>query len=579
MMETPNERRLAGQFCDAILQVEDVQFPIHRIILCDCGPFFQALFQHQVTTEKVFHITHVSPDIMQIIIDFAYTDSLAVTKDNVQELIVTADMFNITSIIEACSKFICEHLCPQNCICIWQFTDIYPFSDLRRKAFHYIMRHFEGVVNCEEYLQLSLQELTEILGKDEVNVRNERTLFDVILRWITHIPKEREQHMAVLLSKVRLGRTSIEYIENNVMTNELVKFNPECLEIVNRSFKILWSFTTHIHKPFKSCLRDTPARPRLPDSIIMVSGGKNFSTVSCGIEMYDPLVDRWIISRDKLKDPRAHHGTVFLDGYVYFVGGSDLLEILNSVVRLDLRTHTWQEVMYMHYRRSRVSVTKLNGFIYAFGGTDGYIWLNTAERYCPKSNQWTLIAPMILGRRSASCAALDGKIYVCGGLIRHYSTKTAECYDPETDQWTMIGRMNISRRQHRVVAYKNQIFAVGGIRGVHPLQSIETYEPQTDTWILLCPMMISRRNFCLEVIDDKFYVVGGSNVRKRSYHAEVYDPETDIWSSISDSKTSYDGMSSCVVSGIPNMVDFAFPRDSLPLFEKSEKLSHHFNTK
>ncbi|XP_062250372.1 kelch-like protein 10 [Platichthys flesus] len=565
-MDTPNDLRLAGRFCDAVLQVEDVQFPIHRIILSDFSTYFKTLFVHQITTDKVFHITLVSPDIMQIIIEFAYTGSITVTKDNVHELMVAADMLNIIGIIQACSSFISEHLCLQNCIGIWQFTDICPSSELRCKAFHYIMKHFEQVINFKEYRQLSVLDLTDILGKDELNVKNERTVFDVILHWIAHIPKEREQHIAVLLSQVRLGKTSIAYIENNVMTNQLVKFNPECQKIVNHSFRIMLSLYKHIHKPLRSCLSDTPARPRLPHSVIWVSGGRKESYASCDIEVYDHLVDRWIYIRHKLKDPRADHGTVFLDGYVYFVGGYNLMESLNSMVSLDLRTHTWQEKMHMYHRRRNLSVTVLNGFIYALGGFNGYASLDTAECYCPETNKWTLIAPMIESRRSASCATLDDKIYISGGLTGRYSTRTAECYDPETNQWTLIHSMSISRSQHRVVAYNNQIYAIGGLSNVNSLKSIETYMPETNTWSNLCPMWIQRRNFCLEVIEDQFYVVGGSNFRTKSYHAEVYDPHTNRWFSISDSNMSYNGMSSCVVSGIPNMVDFAFPRNALPRF-------------
>ncbi|XP_060936185.1 kelch-like protein 10 [Limanda limanda] len=567
MMETPNDLRLSGQFCDAVLQVEDRQFPIHRIILSDFSTYFQALFVNQITTDKVFHITHVSSDIMQIIIEFAYTGSVTMTKDNVHELMVAADMLNIVGIIQACSSFISEHLCLQNCIGIWHFTDTCPSDELRCKAFHYIMVHFDRVINFEEYLQLSVQDLVKILGKDELNVKSERTVFDVILRWIAHIPKEREKHLAKLLSQVRLGKTSIGYIENNVRTNQLVKLNPECQKIVNRSFNIMSSLTKHINKPLRSCLSDTPARPRLPNSVIWVSGGEKECYASRDIEVYDHLVDRWRYIRDKLKDPRCDHGTAFLNGYVYFVGGYNLMESLNSMVRLDLKTHTWQEKMHMYFRRRHLSLTVLNGFIYALGGYNGHNSLNTAERYCPEANKWTLIAPMNQGRRSASCATLDDKIYICGGLTTHYSTRTAECYDPETNQWTLINSMSISRSQHRVVAYNDQIYAIGGLNNVNPLKSVETYMPMTNTWSMLCPMWIQRRNFCLEVIEDQFYVVGGSNSRtKKNYHAEVYDPHTDRWCSISDSNMSYNGMSSCVVSGIPNMVDFAFLRDALPRF-------------
>ena len=194
------------------------------------------------------------------------------------------------------------------------------------------------------------------------------------------------------------------------MTNQLVKLNPECHEIVNNSFQIMSSLTKHRHKPLKSCLSDTPARPRLPHSVICVSGGKNGRYVSCSIEVYDHLVDRWIVIRDRLKDPRADHGTVFLDGYVYFVGGYNMRETLNSMVRLNLRTHIWQEMMHMYHRRCDLSVTMLNGFIYAIGGFDGYVCLNTAERYCPESNKWTPIAPLMEKRMRASCTTLDDKV-------------------------------------------------------------------------------------------------------------------------------------------------------------------------
>ncbi len=36
-----NELRLNGELCDAILQVQDVKFQIHKVILCKCSPYFR----------------------------------------------------------------------------------------------------------------------------------------------------------------------------------------------------------------------------------------------------------------------------------------------------------------------------------------------------------------------------------------------------------------------------------------------------------------------------------------------------------------------------------------------------------
>ena len=36
-----NDLRLKGLFCDAVIKVEDVEFPIHKIILCQSSLYFR----------------------------------------------------------------------------------------------------------------------------------------------------------------------------------------------------------------------------------------------------------------------------------------------------------------------------------------------------------------------------------------------------------------------------------------------------------------------------------------------------------------------------------------------------------
>lgn len=168
-----------------------------------CPPTSRALFQCQSTANNiVFGITGLSPDIMQLIIEFAYTDSVKVTEDNVQDLMVAADMLNILFVIKACSDFLCEQLCEKNCIGIWQFTNVYFSSELQHRAQRLITEHFEDVCAGEEFLQLSVQELAEILGRDDLYVSKESSVFSAICRWIDYRPKERERHIVLLLSKV-----------------------------------------------------------------------------------------------------------------------------------------------------------------------------------------------------------------------------------------------------------------------------------------------------------------------------------------------------------------------------------------
>ncbi|XP_019954312.2 kelch-like protein 10 isoform X1 [Paralichthys olivaceus] len=557
MLKGPTTRE---KFCDAVIEVEDVKFLIHRIILCNCSTFLQSLFENW-PTQKTVELPVMSPKIMQLIIEFAYTNTVSVTVDNVQELMLAADLLNVTGIIQICSDFMAEELCPNNCIGIWQFTNVCFSSELQAKAFNYITDCFEEVIPCKEFLQLTVQELVIILGSNDLNVRVESTLFDAILRWIAHIPEKREGHITVLLSKVRLALTSKDYIMSNVMSNKLVKKTSECMKIVSSYLKLMTNNT-----PLSgSEISKSVAYHRLPKAILLAIGGWSKGHITSHVQAYDIRANIWTKIYNNMKRPRTNHGAAFLNGYVYCVGGanggfSGRFEYLNSVCRLDLSKHIWQDVANMHCRRSSVTVTVLNGVIYAIGGRDERGPLQSAECYFPKTNQWKRIAIMNEQRSEASCTTLDGKIYICGGSHGNIALQTAEYYNPQTDQWTMINPMNNRRGGVAVIGFENQIYAFGGLDGQIRLRTGEVYNPRSNTWHAVSSMLTPRSNFCLAEIEGRIFAVGGRSVLCNNANVEYYDPKTDEWFEAMDERFSLRGQGCCVIHGIPNLADYTSPR-------------------
>lgn len=193
-----------------------------------------------------------------------------------------------------------------------------------------------------------------------------------------------------------------------MLSNNLVKNNAECLRMTHTAFETLYHIITN--SPPVPSFRNPQARPRLPNAILLAIGGWSGGDPTNSVEAYDFRADRWLNVTNNMEHPRAYHGTAFLGGYVYCVGGFDRVEHFNSMRRFDLTTNTWQEVAPMYYRRCYVSVTVLNGYIYALGGYNGHHRLSSAERYNPETNQWTLIAHMNEQRSDASCTALHGRV-------------------------------------------------------------------------------------------------------------------------------------------------------------------------
>ena len=60
--------------------------------------------------------------------------------------------------------------------------------ELQEAAFTYVLVHFEEIVllaESEEFLSLSVDELVELLYKDQLNVKMEEYVFEAVLRWVT----------------------------------------------------------------------------------------------------------------------------------------------------------------------------------------------------------------------------------------------------------------------------------------------------------------------------------------------------------------------------------------------------------
>ncbi|KAI4816753.1 hypothetical protein KUCAC02_009066 [Chaenocephalus aceratus] len=492
-------------------------------------------FLHTLVSSRSagLHIGGLSADMMALIIEFAYTGSVHVTGDNVEELLLAADQLDVPGIVQNCCDFMEEQLSVKNCIGIHRFTKTINCSRLQHKAFSYVLAHFEEVVFSQEFQQLSVENIIEIIGGDELNVKEESTVFEAIILWIAYSPEERKGHFATLLSKVRLALMSEDYLKSNVRSNELVKNNIECKLMVRKALDII----TCIRPNYSSVLCNHLARPRLPNAVLLAIGGWSGGDPTNGIEAYDIRTDSWV----------------------------NVLEYFNSVRRYDSNTHTWHEVASMYYHRCYVSVTVLNGCIYAMGGYDGHTRLSTAERYMPETNQWSLIAPMSEQRSDASCTTLHDKVYICGGFNGSVCLQTAESYCPETNQWTAIALMNCRRSGVGIIAHADHIFAVGGFDGNTRLCSAEAYDFRRNTWHELSSMLSPRSNFGIEVLEGRIFVVGGFNGFNTSYDVEYYNSITDEWCKACDMEIFRSALSCCVVSGLPNMAEYALPRDALPL--------------
>ncbi|KAM9466925.1 kelch-like protein 10 [Clarias gariepinus] len=550
-----NKLRLEEELCDVLLKIGGAEFHAHKIILCGCSPYFMALFTHGLYPSGRFKYTipGISSRIMELIMEYAYLQRVTITEKDVSELLIAADYLAMDKLVNECSMFLKARLCQKNCIGIWRFASFYFCRKLEQQALKFILDNFEKVLSVsEELLDLKVEELCEIIVKDELNVKHEKLVFETVILWIEHAPLERKKHVALLLAKVRLGLLTYDYFMDNVGNNVFVAHDTACRPII---YSVLLNISGLNPDEF---LNSVFARPRIPSAVLLAIGGWSHEGPTNTIEVYDPRAKCWFHLTCRGESPRGYYETVYLNGFLYCIGGCDGLDNFNSVCRFDPITRTWAGVSPMHSRRGYVSVCVLDGCVYAMGGFDGTECLNTVERYDPKNNQWTMIAPMHECRSEASATVLNGKLFICGGFDGNEWLCTAENYNPQTGQWTLLPSMSSRRGGLGVIAYGGQVYAVGGCNGV-VLKSVEAYNPQTDSWGNVPDMINRRSNFGIAVLDDLLFVVGGYNGLTVANNVEYYNGETAEWHRVEDMGEFRCGLGCSVLSGLPNMSAYAAP--------------------
>ncbi|XP_037959800.1 kelch-like protein 10 isoform X2 [Teleopsis dalmanni] len=575
-----NELREKNQLCDAVIIVSDEKYNVHRPIMSACSTYFRAQFtgfnsgisEYDKEVSRRVCIPGMSAAIMEQLINYAYLRRCQITEDNVHELLVSADYLGMMGLVKLCERKMTKMLSPINCVDIMSFARFRFLDALYDKARMYMLRYFpEVALKNEDIMEIGLKDFYEIISDDELNTREEDSVWKLCIKWIDYDPVNRKKHVADLMQGVRLGLMTPKCFMEDVKEHPYVLDCEKAKPLIVETFNFMYDLD--IMNPECGEVATPPlAMPRLPHEVIFAIGGWSGGASKGSIETYDTRADRWVvINAEDPAGPRAYHGTAVLGFKIYSIGGYDGVEYFNTCRVFDTINKTWSEIAPMHCRRCYVSVTELNGYIYAIGGYDGHNRLNTVERYNPKTNQWTIIAPMNMQRSDASACTLKGKIYATG-FNGQECLDSAEYYDPRRNVWNRIPNMHHRRSGVSCVAFRGVLYTIGGFNGTSRLASGERYDTESQVWTDIHDMNYSRSNFGLEIIDDMIFAIGGFNGEGTISHTECYVAETDEWMEATDMNIERSALSTNNVGGLPNIRDYIHKERDRLMEERRQRI-------
>ncbi|XP_029341304.1 kelch-like protein 2 [Acyrthosiphon pisum] len=235
MFQVLKSLRQHGLFSDIKLETDDGTIIFgHKVILASASPYFQAMFTNfgEKNKDHVV-IRQLDSIILQLLVDFIYSGTILITKKNVQDLLAASNLLQLNDLKETCCEFFQKQLHPTNCLGIKAFADVHSCTKLLSSSELYIKQYFLKVVESEEFLSLSSEELVKLISCDELKVSSEEEVFESVLRWVKNELDSRKCFLPQLMEHVRLAFTSENYIIQKVLKEPILNNCLKCKEYIN----------------------------------------------------------------------------------------------------------------------------------------------------------------------------------------------------------------------------------------------------------------------------------------------------------------------------------------------------------
>ena len=310
--------RKEGKLCDVVIQVEDRQFMAHRIVLAGSSPYFQAMFTGDLEESKkrVVTIREIPEAVMELLLDYCYTFTVEITKDNVQDLLPASCILQLNWVRETCCEFIKHQLDSSNCLGIRSFADTHCCQELQEAADSYAQQHYLEVRETGEFLELSCEELASLLESEDLNVQSEEQVFESVLKWVKHDVENRKKDFSAVLKHVRLPLMERSYLVSHVGTEPLVRQDENCRDLLDeaKNYLLLPEQRAMLEGP-----RTRPRRPMKYDEILFAVGGWCSGDAISMVERYSAHADEWKVAA-ALSKRRCGVGVAALGDFLYAIG-------------------------------------------------------------------------------------------------------------------------------------------------------------------------------------------------------------------------------------------------------------------
>ncbi|NWI15952.1 KLH30 protein, partial [Crypturellus soui] len=528
MLEGLQRLRAKPKLSDVTLLAGGREFPCHRGVLALCSHYFDAMFSGNFveSIKARVEIKDVDPDALEVLLDFAYTGKITINQANVEGLIRTSNQLHFPTIQKVCSRYLRQQMDATNCLGICEFGESHGCPEVSSKAWSFLQENFEAVSQQEEFLQLSKERLATYLSKDQLQVQEEQSLAEAVLRWVRYDAGPRAQFLPELLELAHLVSLPDQYLQNLLATEPLVRDSDASKAVVAR-----YRTTRPLVLPQKL------------EEVLVVVGGRvleesededgrlEMPATPRNFAFYNPKSRRWMALPDFPDYNKWGFSVVALNNNVYVTGGSRGSQndtwSTTQAWRFCLKEGAWKPIASMLKARTNHTSAALNGEIYVIGGTTGDVV--EVECYDPYNKSWCAVSPALKYVSNFAAAGCLGKLYLIGSCAVKYNALTLQCYNPVRDLWSVITSPFIPKylSAPRCASLHGLIYLIGD-----NTKKVYVYDAEANIWQKVQLLHTLHENGGMAALGDRLFVTGGHwKGMDGDYRVEmeVYDCAKDRW--------------------------------------------------
>ncbi|KAM9831419.1 LOW QUALITY PROTEIN: kelch-like protein 23 [Neosynchiropus ocellatus] len=501
---------------DVVLEVQGESFFVNRQDLALHSSYFTAMFFGCGVERSKRHVELKGQP--RVLMDYCKTSRLTLHRDNVQEILETADFLQIDRARLRCCKFLERELHLSNCLGMMAYAWQLGCSQLYDAARHVALSHFPAVVTEEDFLWLPKETLAHLLAHDDLAIHKDDLAVEAILRWVSFDPN-RDRHFLELIELIRPECLSLSFLTE--LLSRMKSSDPRAKLIcrLNEHFPATWSVGRSLQR--------TKARETL-----YVLGGPHDQEQQ-SLYQFHPRSGRWQTCAPLERRNLTQFSVAAVGESVVVTGGyfRDVLWFsVDWVRRYDCRSQRWVDgPALLKSRHSHCSIG-LGSHLYVMGGSMDEGLVADVERLALGSGEgWVEVSPMVRAVERAATATLGSCIYVACGLDENGEVYSGiQRFVAKDNQWDVVSYSPLPRYDQVATELNGALYLFGG----HALR----LDVETDEWTVLREETLEKKFFCgCTTVSGQIYLLCETKTSKVSPNMVLLDPYIDTCIEVDDS--------------------------------------------